>query len=617
MSPDSQQDDTAGGCDRAALRWIAQHLDYFAPPRVLDDDSQCKPLLELIVLMIYRLREQSPLDASSAEIVDRLAGLAESPALRDKPILNRHQLVLRAGVCAILAVTDRRDRAQELAIQRIIDTGLIEQAERLPHHIMIERTVFDWGGFRHGLPSLAQLTPMTMLVRQPDALYQTTSSAYELTHDIMFGYMLGERDAGELAPERDRVHRLLTDALVRFQREGHWDLVGELLMCWDTLDLPRDPVYEAGWSAFTAMQDVDGSIPAVSRPGSPEPEDSDESDESTSLRTRFDERYHTTLVMVFAATARSRRERGVIPPAAHALGSAADPSTMVDAAWLDHLVDRGDTLRTSTVLVSSLIGLTLIAAVDPAASGYVDKAVTRISQDLLAPTQLAGVPATLTLTAFGILRDRGVDVPAITGFVDAIRAVVTGTPPNAATALTWCEKLVVLSQLGHADPPVLPKSDDVWRSIDRRVGGDLTDTWQLAGACTGYGTSPRRALSDGDEFGVRRLEALGVDALRRRDLIAGCALLRAAHALRPLHHERLRAVTTFLEAQQSPHGGYGLIDPVVLRSPAQATNIDVDIDVRLPISLAVWWALAELNTDFRLFAWDRARATTPPIAVPS
>lgn len=617
MSPDTQHDDTAGGCDRAALRWIAQHLDDFAPPGVLDDDSRCKPLLELVVLMIYRLREQSPLDAGSAEIVDRLVGLAESTALRDKPILNRHQLVLRAGVCAILALLDRRDRAQELALQRTIDTGLIQQAERLPHHIMIERTVFDWGGFRHGLPSLAQLTPMTMLVRQPDALYLTRSSAYELTHDIMFGYMLGERDTGELAPERDRVHRLLTDALVRFQREEHWDLVGELLMCWDTLELPCDRVYEAGWRAFTAMQDVDGSIPAVSRPGSPEPPDSDESDESTPPRTRFDERYHTTLVMVFAATVKRRRARAVIPRSVHTLGSATDPPTMVDANWLDRLADSGNTLRASTVLVGSLVGVRLIAAVDPAASGYVDKAMTRISQDLLTPSQLAGVPATLTLTAFGILREHGVDVPAITGFASAIRAVVTGSPPDAATALTWCEKLVVLSQLGLADPPVLPDSDDVWRSIDRTARGDLTQTWHLAGACTGYGTSPHRTLSDGDEFGVRRLEALGVDALRRRDLIAGCALLRAAHALRPLHPDRLRAVTTFLEAQQSPHGGYGLIDPALLRSRSQATKIDVDVDVRLPISLAVWWTLAELNTDFRLFAWNRVRVTTPPAAVSS
>ena len=621
MSPGEGHDDTASefAPDLLALRWIAEHLDHFLPPGILDDDAKCKPLLELIFLMVFRLREGPQLDAFSAEILDRLTELADSPTLRDKPILNRNQLVLRAGACAILAFTDRRDRAQEFAVQRVIDTGLIEQSERLPHHIMIERTMFDWGGFSHGLPSLAELTAMSLLVRRPDAIYQSTLSTYEITHDIMFGYAFGERDATELSSaQRDQLHRVLTDTLVRFQHEGHWDLVGELLMCWDTMNFARDGVYDAGWSAFTASQDPDGSVPAICRPGPAEPP-TREGPEPT--EARFDERYHTTLVLLFAATARSRRERGVVPDAVPTQGMAHSSASVSDARWLNRLSECTDSVRLPTVLIGALIGLTLVEATEPAIADFVDDAVRRIRENLFAPTQLVGVPATLTLAAFAILRNRGVDVPALTGFVDAIRTAVSGIPPDEATAVVWCEKQVVLAQLGLADHPPLPKPSDVWRAIDRCVVPDLTEVWQLAGACTGFGTLPRRLLSDVDDVGVRRLEALGVDAFRRRDLIAGCAVLRSAHALRPLHPVRLRSVTTFLRAQQSRYGGYGVIDPAVLgtQSSVGATDVDVDVDVdvRLPTSLAVWWTLAELTTDFRLFAWDRAGISTSPVAASS
>lgn len=606
--------DTTGACDRAALGWVAQHLDDFAPPGVLEDDSRCKPLLELLVLMVHRLREGASADPCGAAVLERLAALASSPALRGKVILNKNQLVLRAGMCTLLRLAGRPDHAQERVVQHLVDTGLVDHSERLPHHVMIERTVLDWGGFHHDLPTLAALTGRSLLVRRPDALHLTRTSAYELTHDIMFGCAFGEREAVELAPERERLHRLLSDALVRFQHEGHWDLVGELLMCWDSLDLRHDGVYDDGWRAFTAMQHADGSTPAIAVPDRP---GSADQDGAQSERERFDARYHTTLVSAFAAIIRSRRERGVVPPPASALGWTGHPSAArTDVAWLDHLIERRDPQRAPRVLVSALIGLTLIAAVEPTTAGSVDDVADRIRAELTTPDQLVGVPATQTLTAFGILRERGADVPAITTFVDAIRTVVTGTPPDAATALAWHEKVVALSRLGLSDPPAPAPADEVWRALSGASGPDLTAAWQLAGAATGFGTARPPVLSEADLVGVRRLEALGVDALRRRDLITGCALLRGAHALRPLHPERLDTVCAFLRAQQSPDGGYGSMIPVVPAPSGEPGGLDADVDARLPISLAVWWALAELSTDFRMFAWP-ARARAAETMVPS
>ncbi|MGO4258233.1 DUF6895 family protein [Marmoricola sp. RAF53] len=582
--------------DRAALRWLAEHLDEFAPPGVLDDDALGKPLLELLALMIHRLRDGLPLDACSTEIVERLVAVAESSALREGPINNRNQLVLKAGMCALLRLAGRPDQAHEAAVQRAIDTGLIDQAERLPHHYMIERTVLDWGGFRHALPDLGELTAQSLLFRRPDALFMTRTTAYELTHDIMFGYTLGERDANELAAEYDGLRQVLSDALVRFGRERHWDLVGELLMCWDILVLPRDGIYEAGWRAFTGAQHADGSVIAVEVPAGSAADALEEG------RKRFDARYHTTLVLAFASTARQRRDDDVFPPPAAPVGDQDEIAT--DTAWLGRLVGAVGPGREPRVLLSALIGHTLLGARGPDLPAPLDHLVDRISASVRTPDQLAEVPATQTLTAFGILRDRGVAVPAISGFVEAIRQVVTATPSGDAADLSWLEKHVVLARLGLADPPPLPTLDQVWASV--AAGDDLTVTAELAGGCTAYGTAAPADLTEADALGARRLEALGVDTLRRRDLITGCALVRAAHAIRPLDDARVRAVTTFLRAQQAVDGGYGFV------TPDGADGIDVDADVRLPLALTVWWTLAELETGYRMFGWAPVGAEARP-----
>ena len=98
-----------------------------------------------------------------------------------------------------------------------------------------------------------------MLFRAPDALYQTERSSYELTHDIMFGYSFGERLASELTVlHRHRLGRPSDRLSLRFLFEGHWDLVGELLISWNFLGTrPRrrlrhnvagnSPSPEPGW----------------------------------------------------------------------------------------------------------------------------------------------------------------------------------------------------------------------------------------------------------------------------------------------------------------------------------------------------------------------------------
>lgn len=597
----------------AALGWLVRNLDHFAGAEKLSGPGS-KPLLELIVLMVYRLRSGPPCaDEHSRMIVDRLVALAKSPTVRQRHIGDRNQVVLRAGLCAILGLSAVADHAHHAVVQRAVDTGMLGQAERLPHHVMIERTILDWGHFTHDLPDLAHLVATSMLPRHLDALYQSTRSAYEFTHNVMFGTGLGEYAIADMpSSQRDSLRRFLGDLLVRFDLAGHWDLLGELLLCWDCLKFEHDEVYEKAWCALRNAQDVDGSVIATRSSSEP---DLDEG--SPDGERRFADRYHTTLVFVFAATAQSRLKPVGGAPSTHVAprfsATSYASTTAVDAGWLIDLVHRCEESRAAAVALSALVGLTLLSARDPQLAPMVGDVVDLIEDRIRDVRDLVTLPATLTLVGYGMLHARGAEIPAaLVGFVHAMQAAVSGPAPDDATALAWYEKRLLLSRYGMAPAPVRPHPEAVWAAAADADIPDLPKLWQLAGACSGYGVAPvsRRGSSP---VALDRMEALGIDALRRHDLINGCALLRSTHLLRPIHRDRIRSVVTFLSAQQGPAGGYGYVDPAIPEAMPKTDliGIDVEVDVQLPVSLAVWWALTELTTEFRLFAHQPCARTSP------
>lgn len=577
---------------RDALVWLVAHLDHFAPPDLSIDESARKPLLELSLLTLYLLRESElAAEPSVSSIVDRLAYVARSATLRDRPIRTSSELVFRATLCGVLAMSGQPDALQDAAVQRAVDAGVLGQSEGLPHHVMIERTVLEWGGFRHTLPPSAELIRRSMLSRKPDALYQTEGTTYQLTHDVMFGSALATDSAIEFSwRDRDQLSRLLTDLIFRFRREKHRDLVGELVICWDCLGLEHnDAAYLSAWRSLIDAQDADGSVLAI-----------ENGEETAQEPKRFSQRYHSTLVFVMAATIHERRAQRLEPMTQSPLrsryaDSAADRIIRADAQWLTSLLQRDLSTRCVTVSLSALLGLTLLEARDASLTSVTDSAARRVAERLSDAVRLAQVPATLALTGYGILRNRGIHVSALTAFVELIASIAATPPDDAATELAWSEKRFLLGQLELITMPPLPDSATIWAAVNAAEQGESTRAWQLAGAFTGFGTHTGRDVTSSTRAAARQLESFAVESLRRTDLIGGCALTRSVHALAPLSPERVRSVTAFLHGQQLPVGGYGFLDE------KPDLDFDPELDVRLPISLAVWWTLAEINTEFSLF----------------
>lgn len=598
---------------QAGLSWLAGHTDAFlATGQPRSSSSRKKPLLELLLLVACVLRSDRRKQAAAgvSRLTSRLHELAQTPAVLEKPICDGNDLLLRAGLCAVLAGVGQREPLLDSMVEQAIDADVLGHSERLPYHIMEERTVLDWSGFQHRLPAMAALMKRSFLVRPIDAVYLTERSTYELTHNLMFGFSLGETSPDEFSwLDRDELLHVLTDSLVRFERERHWDLVGELLLCWDCLGLVHNRTYADGWRRLVAHQAADGSVPGIGPPGTamtrpPQPV-------GPATDDRFRERYHTTLVLVLAATAHARRRDRQEPTTTSFQTSPAAPlkssATQRDAAWMVRLLDHENTDRQPIVATSVLVGLTLLSALDTTTERVLHKEIGRIRDRLSDLRSYGDVPAALTLASSGILRSLGLDAPGLSDYVEDIRRVVAATPPRPEIRSTWCEHQVLLGQLKLANPPVLPELDVLWKRLDSAVddpgSADLAEIAQLAGACTGFGTARPGQLSSRDWTGVDHLESLAVEALRRSDLRIGCALLRGAHSLRPLRSGRIRAMTAFIEAHHRSTGGYSAYEEDLASGDgaAQASPDDIEVDIRLPVSLSVLWALVEIGTQHRLY----------------
>jgi hypothetical protein len=88
---------------------------------------------------------------------------------------------------------------------------------------------------------------------------------------------------------------LLSDLIVVTSQEGNWDLLGELLLCWDSIGFEHTRLTLAGWRSFLDVFRADGAVPPCVA--------GDEEDASTQTETSdFDRVYHTTLVAALAGT---------------------------------------------------------------------------------------------------------------------------------------------------------------------------------------------------------------------------------------------------------------------------------------------------------------------------
>src|SRR5262249_40735010 len=141
------------------------------------------------------------------------------------------------------------------------------------------------------------------------ALLLGEDGTYGLTHVLMYLYGFGIRRASIPAHQRESLRRLLSMLLVGVCQDRHWDLLAELLLCWEAIGYPPTPLVDRAWEALLAVQRGDGAIPgpewalplyeAAKR-------DAGDRRSEAAREAYFAHHYHTTLVGIIAACLRRR-----------------------------------------------------------------------------------------------------------------------------------------------------------------------------------------------------------------------------------------------------------------------------------------------------------------------
>ena len=294
-----------------ALTWIDRHLEDFDPFRggrafEMNNGQRVGELALLLQAYVMLTGDrQSPR-------VHRMAALLKSiqhhREFADRPLRSQVDFVLVTLVYSALRSVGYENVQQRELLERLLRLNYVMHTERLPYRLMEVVFCTDWAGLRHSLPSMNSLHGRSILADIPCPLYLHDDDIYAITHVLMYFFALGTR-TGVALPTREpkRLNQTLSTLIVMACQDHHWDLLAELLLCWDCLGNEASVIYERGWQALLEIQNDNGSLPgpewaqkihgaAPLKGATPDPD-----------FLRFTHYYHTTLVSCVSALVRLRR----------------------------------------------------------------------------------------------------------------------------------------------------------------------------------------------------------------------------------------------------------------------------------------------------------------------
>ena len=618
-----------------ALDWVVAHLDEFDP---------FKGGREFTIANGQRVTELATMlnsyvvltgDRESPQVLALLNEARKQQASRplmDRMMHSPAEFVLFADLYAALRRMGFEDLRQRELIQRVIDTGYLDQLERVPHRLMDVRLTLEWGGFLHRWVSLEEFCARSIFVTDPNALYLDEASVYSLTHVIMFLWGFGTRqDAINplSAVQSRRFTHHLSMLLVAAAQQHHWDLLCELLLCWDCMGLPETPVYLKAWDAFITMQTDNGALPGPERAlefydldGEPDPVKKRE--------LHFAHHYHTTLLAVISSAVHRSRPAfsapAPQPPGGQEIfdSDRAQQTPRILASirraetWLLGLVDQLTTqplsvtgARRARVCLELLVALWICREVRGESARF-EASAERLGRELArcdeAGIEVTALPATLVLAGAALLSERRSLPSGLESFLLASADVLSRMPAtDAASDLTWCEKRVLLAGLGLQPAPLRAEHDDVFSFAQALpLGGDAAAVQALALLVNSFTSFGTRAVptAPGDTWLSELLVGFATHALKEYDLPAGARLLRSASGLGAHVADQVTPCLDFFLLHQEPEGSFGFFGPIEAAfSNRPPETFKIDFDFRLPVALESLWTIAELgNAQWRLFS---------------
>lgn len=594
------------------LAWIDAHLDEFDPfgggrPFEIRLGQRVG---ELAILLHAYVELSGDVDEGVARrMTTLLRETQRHPEFVARLIRAPLEFILFAEVYANLRAVGEEDAEMRQLIQRAIDAGYLEQSERFPNRMMDIRSCLDMGGLEADYPSLPELYDRSILAGRLSALLLSEEDLYAITHVLMFLFEFGTRESASVseASRRD-LERLLPGLLVLVGQEHHWDLMAEVLICWESLGLPPSDVSERAWRELEELQDAEGAVPGPEWAARLHQELGRPPDADAERELYFSHHYHTTLVCLIAAFLRARRldGRGPAQRTAGIGGRAArhDRARAARAAesWLSGVADEVLSAPgvQPTVLGQLMLAHWLAAGLagdgTDAPAAQIPRLGARLAE-LDAASELAwsDAPATQLLLVAALLERHGIVVPYLHGEQGFVELLVQVVRANPVDDLALVELRILLENLGK-----LPAAPAPAISADRlrlsATPDEIDGLLDRVAAHTACGTRPAR---QSHAWAAELLAGVAAFTLRRYDFARGTRLLRAARALEPLSdpgRALLDDCVTFIYVNQLPSGSFGFVGP-----EARSRDAEAERALSLQITVNCLWALAEAESDWRLF----------------
>ena len=623
----------------APLDWIAAHLDLFSPFDEEDtySPSRTKPFIELAIMAAVYVATTGDTASPAVRRAGRLFQAASERAdYIDWALRFPAELVNYAELCAAVHEFGADDEELRRRLQSAVDAGAPDQVERLPHRLLELRVALDWAGIRHALPSVADICEQTVLGRPLSVHLLPDSTVYAITHVILFGSRFGTRPQDLPGWLRSAgVRRLLCDLLVTTGQSRNWDLLGELLLCWDCLEFRHNLITTAAWTAFRGARRADGAVPP--RPASTADRGSvptGTAADGVADLADFNRVYHTTLVAVLAETVRSSTSARAYPPpqlvrghgtrvrgktdhqSAPALSPEERDSMARGAqAWLASLSNsiptRGPRAVSShcQLLVAYWISDTLTRR-RPAGPSRFPEVAQRVARALTMRENgesVERVKPTLKLLVEVLLASEGLEVPPLRQFLTRSVDLLLDTDAIEGADPAFMDKRVLLHSAGLLPEPPTPPADVLLSSLkDFRLPAPTaaTDALLLRLECmAGWGTRPVDV--DAIQPSLRDvLAGFAVQRLRDYDLVEAARLVRLLEYLDAGTGTARRSDLHrgLLCDNRRTHGPFGWFGPEQAKLPRSHRPWEVDAELYLPTTLECLWALAEISPGgWRLF----------------
>jgi hypothetical protein len=294
-----------------ALTWIDRHLSDFDPfrgKRAFDRNKGQRVGELALLLQAYVMLGGDHQSRRVQRMAALLRSVQHNREFSDRPLRSQVDFVLVTMVYSALRALGEENLQQREVLERLLRLNYLMHTERLPYRLMEVVCCADWAGLRHSLPSMSSLYGRTILAEIPCPLYLHDDDIYAITHVLMYFFALGTRTGMALPTgQRTRLNKALSTLMVVACQDHHWDLLAELLLCWDCLENEASVIYERGWKTLLEIQGANGSLPGPEWAHKLHEATRSKGAASDSDFRRFSHYYHTTLVSCVAALARLKR----------------------------------------------------------------------------------------------------------------------------------------------------------------------------------------------------------------------------------------------------------------------------------------------------------------------